>query len=62
MLVSLVWHKELGLIGPMRKDEQSESSGNICMSSKTHIMLVIMCNERLDTLEKQHIVGILHVS
>ena len=43
----------------MGKDEQSESSGNICVSNETRVVLVIMCNERLDMLEMQHVVEIL---
>ena len=45
----------------MRKDEQSESSGDIYMSSEIHVMLVIMCNKRLDILEMQYVIGILCV-
>ena len=45
----------------MRKDEQSESSGNVYVSNETCVVLVIMCNEKLDILEIQHVIGILHI-
>ena len=45
----------------MRKDEQSESSGNVCVCNETRVVLVIMCNERLDILEMQYVIGILYI-